>query len=514
MPITARSQAQDHSVQFYEDERFLVDVIADYLLAGVTAGERLLVALTAPRLAAVTERLAEQELDTREAIAEGRLVVLDAHVTLAAILRNGMPDAALFERHVLGALAMGTDHSPVRAYGELVDLLCEEGNPEAAIRLEALWDEACARLPLRLLCAYSMAHFQRPDDGRTFHAICHGHAQVRPADDYGRLQDPGDRLRQITLLQQRARALEHEIASRKRIEATLDQTHRLWRDIVSDLAVQVDRGAAAGRRDDPTPEQQALRSVHHGQDSHRVVARRALRDALPRGELELYYQPLIEARSGRVVAMEALPRWNSAVFGPVGPRRLMDLAEDTREAATIGRWMLERVCRQGQAWLDAGLGLKMTVNLSTAQLLHEDSVERIAEVLAETGLAGEMLEIELTETMLMRDPDHTSDILRRLKALGVGLAVDRFGSGHSILTQFHRFPLDTVKLDVAFTDAGNGNPHHQAVIRAVIVMAHQMDMVVVADGVETRDQADYLRREGCDLLQGGLWAPLEYRGDA
>lgn len=504
MPLTAPSQSHDHSVQFYEDEQFLADVIADYLYAGAEAGERLLVALTRERLAAVSDRLSERGLDTRRAIAEGRFIVLDAHATLAAIMCDGLPDRGRFERHVLGSIARGGKQRPVRAYGELVDLLYMQGKRESAARLEQFWDEACARLPLKLLCAYAMTNFKRHEDSQDFQAICNSHSRVLPTERYFNLEGRDARLRAVSLLQQRAHALEHEVEYRSALENAFSESQQCFHHLLKEFADYA--FLSHGNHGSMTPD------LHETGLSPSDL-RCALREALTNRELELYYLPVICARSGQVVAVEGQLRWNSAQLGVMQPQRLISVAEATGLIGHLGQWVLEQACGHGRAWHDAGGDLRVAVNVSTTHLLRHELVDSIAATLSSSGLPGDMLEVEITESVLMSDPALASEILRQLKRLGVRLAVDEFGSGHSILTHLHRFPVDTLKLGRAFISEGFSSVSQQAVIKAIISMAHEMDMAVVANGVVTREQANYLRREGCDFLQGGLWAPLEYRGD-
>ncbi|WP_168013326.1 EAL domain-containing protein [Halomonas salinarum] len=509
MPVTAQRQSHepthDHCVQFYDDDAFLAEVIADHLLEGAQAGERLFVALTPAHLTMVKTRLEAQGMDVAEAERRGQLVVHDAHQLLAAIMRNGMPDRARFDALVLETLfpasAAAEAPVPVRAYGELVNLLCEDDQPDAAVYLEALWDEACRRLPLNLLCAYAMHHFQRPDDSHVFQAICHGHSHVLPAEDFRRLTSPHARQRQVSLLQQRANALDHEIRRRQQAEAHLDETNRRWQGLLLEITDQFAALTTTSAPEGPPGHEETLAQRH------------ALQGALARGEVALYYRPLIDAASGQIVGVEASPHWQSPQFGVIAGAPLLALIEQTDQLPAIGQWVLEQACRQGQAWVEAGLEFRIAFNVSTNQLLHEDIVERIAAALSDTGLSGDRLEIEITERVLASDPVHAENILTRLKALGIRLTIDEFGSGQPLLRHLHRFPVDAVKLDGTLTEQCSDAPHQQAIIRALLLLARQLGLAVSAQGVATRAQAEFLRKEGCEILQGPLWAPLEYRGD-
>nr|WP_275298116.1 EAL domain-containing protein [Halomonas campisalis] len=245
-------------------------------------------------------------------------------------------------------------------------------------------------------------------------------------------------------------------------------------------------------------------------DFDRLALRSELREALPRGELELYYLPTLCARSGQVMAILAQPRWQSSRFGKVEAARWMSVAEETGQAAIIGRWVLARACRLAKDWIEAGIGLRVAVQIPTAELLGGEIVDRVVEVLEHSGLPGEMLELELSESGLMRAPRHAAAMLERLKALGVRLTVDEFGSGRSSLEYLHHFPIDSIKIHQPFIADCLDAPHHQAIIGSMIGMAHQLGQQVIAGGVATREQADYLRWQGCDLLQGPLWSRMEY----
>lgn len=244
----------------------------------------------------------------------------------------------------------------------------------------------------------------------------------------------------------------------------------------------------------------------------RTVARlnleRDLRAALARGEFELRYQPQLALGSRAVVGMEALVRWHHPRLGAVFPTTFISLAEETRLIVAVGRWVLRQACHQARAWSEAGLDpLRIAVNLSVVQVLQDDFVEQVANVLAETGLAPGGLELEITETMVMTDADAVIAKLTEIKRMGVTLAIDDFGTGHSSLSYLKRFPLDRLKIDKSFIhdiayDAGD-----EAIVAAIIAMARSLNFEVVAEGIETARQEEFLRRQGCDLAQGFLFSP-------
>lgn len=228
-----------------------------------------------------------------------------------------------------------------------------------------------------------------------------------------------------------------------------------------------------------------------------------LKQALLRGEFLLHYQPQIEIASGRIVGVEALVRWQHPVRGLVPPMEFIPLAEDSGLIEPIGEWVLRTACAQAAAWQRSGLpALRMAVNVSARQFHDTALVEVVSLVLAEHGLAPEQLELEITESMSMKDPEETVRILASFKALGISIAIDDFGTGYSNLAYLRRFPTRRIKLDRAFvSDLGSQSSSH-AIVEAIVAMAHKLDMRVVAEGVENAEQRDQLLRYGCDELQG------------
>jgi diguanylate cyclase (GGDEF)-like protein len=228
-----------------------------------------------------------------------------------------------------------------------------------------------------------------------------------------------------------------------------------------------------------------------------------LRLALERDEFILHYQPQVDLRSGRIVGMEALIRWQHPALGMVPPGRFIGLAEETGLIVPIGAWVLRTACAQIKSWQDAGLGfLRVSVNLSARQFYQRDLLESIGEVLARTGLDPQYLEIELTESMVMTDVDSAVAILRGLKALGVQMSIDDFGTGYSSLSYLKRFPIDVLKIDQSFVRDITIDPDDAAIVTSIISLAHNLRLNVIAEGVETEAQLEYLRRHGCDEIQG------------
>jgi EAL domain-containing protein (putative c-di-GMP-specific phosphodiesterase class I) len=228
-----------------------------------------------------------------------------------------------------------------------------------------------------------------------------------------------------------------------------------------------------------------------------------LRHALAGDEFVLQYQPKVDLASGRVIGAEALIRWHSAARGLVAPGYFIPLAEESGMIIAIGEWVLRSACTQNVAWQRAGYpALPISVNLSPRQLARDDIVERVAEVLRSTGLQARYLELEITENDVMRDVDKSLATLMRLKELGVKISIDDFGTGYSSLNYLKRFPVDTLKIDRSFvndiaTDAGDA-----AIVKAVISLAHILNLNVVAEGVETQEQRRFLVENGCDQVQG------------
>ncbi len=235
----------------------------------------------------------------------------------------------------------------------------------------------------------------------------------------------------------------------------------------------------------------------------RVRIESALRSAVERNEFVLHYQPQVDLRTGAIVGMEALIRWQHPEMGMVAPSRFIGVAEETGLIVPIGAWVLRAACRQTRAWHDAGLGsLRVAVNLSARQFGADDLLDDLKTVLAETGLPPHCLEIELTESLFMSDVGVAVELLHAMKALGVKLSIDDFGTGYSSLSYLSRFPIDVLKIDRSFVAAIARDSNDAAIVASIVALAHNLKLSVIAEGVETADQLDYLRREGCDQMQG------------
>ena len=239
----------------------------------------------------------------------------------------------------------------------------------------------------------------------------------------------------------------------------------------------------------------------------RVVMENQLRRALAQEELLLHYQPQLDLVTGAVVGLEALLRWQHPEQGLVPPGRFIPLAEETGLITPIGEWVLRTACAQAQDWRQAGLPFgRIAVNIAGPQLQREGLSDTVRAVLHETGLPPACLELEITETLVMRQVERTIDWLQALQALGVMLAIDDFGTGYSSLAYLKRLPVDKLKIDRSFVRDLPGDENDAAIARAVIALGHSMHLTVIAEGLETAVQRDFLRESGCDQAQGFLYS--------
>lgn len=228
-----------------------------------------------------------------------------------------------------------------------------------------------------------------------------------------------------------------------------------------------------------------------------------LHHALECGELELFYQPQVESLSGRIIGVESLLRWNHPELGMVAPGRFIPVAENSGLIVPLGAWVLHSACRQGQAWRLSGLGaVRVAVNISARQLEHPELVPTVAAALRESGFDPQLLELELTESMLMKNPEEAMEVIHALKRLGVRLSIDDFGTGYSALSYLARLPLDTLKIDRSFVTAIGTDTGGVAIVAAVVALAHSLGLSTVAEGVETGTQLEFLNSCFCDEIQG------------
>jgi len=237
----------------------------------------------------------------------------------------------------------------------------------------------------------------------------------------------------------------------------------------------------------------------------RIALEHGLRRSLSHHEMAVHYQPIFDFRTGRITGMEALLRWTDPELGPIGPATFIPLAEAIGVMIPIGTWALRVACAQAKEWHDAGFDtLSLAVNLSVCQLQQPDLVNLVRDILAETGLPARLLELEITESTAMQSPEASIRTLYELKRLGIRISLDDFGTGHSSLAYLKRFPIDTLKIDQSFVRDITRDPDTAAIVTAIIAMGHSLRLKVIAEGVEFRDQASFLKRCGCDQMQGYL----------
>jgi len=228
-----------------------------------------------------------------------------------------------------------------------------------------------------------------------------------------------------------------------------------------------------------------------------------LRGAIARSEFEVHYQPQMCLRLGAMLGAEALLRWHNPVLGNVPPNRFIPLAEEYGLIAAIGVWVLDTVCAQIAAWQEQGLGtLKVAVNLAGSQFAHDSTVASVEQALRRHGVPPASLGLEITEGTVMGDPDKAVAALGRLKDIGVAISLDDFGTGYSSLAYLKRFPIDVLKIDKSFVDDVTTKASDAAIALSVISLAHNLNMRVIAEGVETREQVEFLTAHGCDEMQG------------
>jgi diguanylate cyclase (GGDEF)-like protein len=235
----------------------------------------------------------------------------------------------------------------------------------------------------------------------------------------------------------------------------------------------------------------------------RVQLESDLHNALSQNQFQLYYQPKVDTQSGEVRSAEALIRWLHPTHGIVSPAEFIPLAEECGLIGAIGGWVIREACRQTRAWqIDGVPSLRVSVNLSASQFRDSGLVDSIRRALDDAGLQARYLEVELTESAVMSDPEKSIAILEQLSAMGVLVSVDDFGTGYSSMSYLRRFPIDKLKIDRVFIDEIVSRPEDASIVRAIVSLAHSLRLKVVAEGVETPAQLDFLKTAGCDEYQG------------
>ncbi|MEB3882167.1 EAL domain-containing protein [Lyngbya sp. CCY1209] len=245
----------------------------------------------------------------------------------------------------------------------------------------------------------------------------------------------------------------------------------------------------------------------------RLMLESDLRHALTENELIVYYQPQLDLSTGMGMSAEALVRWKNAKRGLVSPGKFLPLAEETGLIIELDNWMIEEVCRQAKIWQDRGFNISVSVNLSALQFCQRNLCDRVAEILEETGLNPENLELELTESVLVDDPEGAIATLQELKALGVRLSLDDFGTGYSSLSYLQQFPFDILKIDRCFIHNVSENPKNAAIVCSIIQLAHTLGLKVIAEGVENEADKLFLQNHRCDRIQG-YWFSRPIEADA
>jgi diguanylate cyclase (GGDEF)-like protein len=238
-----------------------------------------------------------------------------------------------------------------------------------------------------------------------------------------------------------------------------------------------------------------------------LVLESNLRGALDRSEFVVHYQPQVALPDFHLVGMEALVRWSHPSLGMLPPSEFVPLAEDSGLIIALGDWVMRNACLQNKAWQDKGLApMILSVNFSARQFQQPAFISTVAAILKETNLDPRWLELELTESSIMKEPEQAIEKLHELKLMGIRVAIDDFGTGYSSLNYLKRFPIDTLKIDKSFVADVCKDPHDTAIVRAIITLGHALDLTVIAEGVETHEQLQYLTSLGCDVVQGFLFS--------
>jgi EAL domain-containing protein (putative c-di-GMP-specific phosphodiesterase class I) len=273
------------------------------------------------------------------------------------------------------------------------------------------------------------------------------------------------------------------------------------------LLAHADAAMHAARQQGRGTVQRYMPGMHAGIED-RVQMESELHQAIAQRQFELHYQPKVNIRTGVARSAEALIRWMHPVRGLVSPAQFIPLAEECGLIGAIGDWVIREACRQARDWQDQGVPpLMISVNLSASQFRDSGLVESIRRALDDVGLAPRYLEVELTESAVMSDPEQSVAILEQLCAMGIQVSVDDFGTGYSSMSYLRRFPIDKLKIDRVFIHELASRPADANIVRAIVSLAHSLNLEVVAEGVETPAQLDFLEAAGCDEYQGYHYSP-------
>lgn len=234
----------------------------------------------------------------------------------------------------------------------------------------------------------------------------------------------------------------------------------------------------------------------------KIAYENKLRNALANNEMEVYYQPQVHIHIGRIVGAEALLRWNDPQKGIISPSIFIPIAEDTGLINSIGEWVLNETCRQGKIWLDKGYRLTLAVNVSANQVKYQNIPQMVSNALRKSGYSADKLELEITESALMQREEEVVAMLHTLRAKGIRLAIDDFGTGYSSLSYLKRFPIDVLKIDKSFIDDIPYEKDDMAIVVAIIEMGKALGYQILAEGIEHKEQLEFLKEKGCTYYQG------------
>jgi len=255
-----------------------------------------------------------------------------------------------------------------------------------------------------------------------------------------------------------------------------------------------------------------VKIFHSGMNIHSYrtfILQNDLRKALERKELTLYYQPRVDLESGMIQSVEALIRWDHPNWGIILPAEFIPLAEETGQIVEIGEWVLQSACKQSMLWQEAGLApIRVAVNFSSQQFMQKDLIEKISGLIKETGISPHLIEIEITESTVIKNELSITNVLNQIRKMGIMISIDDFGSGYSSLSYLRGFPVHTIKIDKSFIqDMSIHSQESIAFVASIISLANSLNMSIIAEGVETEDQLDILRKNNCKEIQGYLFCP-------